>query len=148
MKPLVVAILGITWVVVLVPPLVRSWIHDRRAASMERPRRRRPPGGETYWKPAANVRVTSSTAAQHRYREQRGRSPRPLLAGERRRRTVLGALVVAVVFTAVGAGTGVHAVIGLNLLTDALLVLYVCLLVRRRRAIEHRAIRTYWSRAA
>jgi hypothetical protein len=62
---------------------------------------------------------------------------------------VLGALVVAVVATAVvGTGTGVHAVIGLNLLADALLVLYACLLVRRRRAIEQRAIRTYWSRAA
>jgi hypothetical protein len=56
---------------------------------------------------------------------------------------------MAVVSTAlVGAGTGVQAMLGLNFLADALLILYVYLLVRRRRAIERRAIRKYWSRAA
>jgi hypothetical protein len=186
MKPLVVAILGITWLAVLGPPLVRGWLRDRHAASVSHreptsfrrdlrtrqrgtpgPRREnslyaptgprrpgspvtpRPASGDTYRKPAAHVHLTSRTDAPSNHRGQHGDSPGPLRADERRRRNVLGGLVMAVLSTAlVGVGTGVPALIGLNLLVDASLILYLYLLVRRRRTIERRALRNYWSRAA
>jgi hypothetical protein len=39
-KPLVVAVLGVMWVVVLAPPLLRSWLRERRSASAIGARRR------------------------------------------------------------------------------------------------------------
>jgi hypothetical protein len=67
----------------------------------------------------------------------------------RRRQNVLVALLAGAAVTAVGGfALGISALVGLNLVIDALLVFYLYLLVQLRRAEEERAMRTSWSKAA
>jgi hypothetical protein len=67
----------------------------------------------------------------------------------RRRQNVLVALLATAAVTAVGGfALGISALVGLNLVVDALLVFYLYLLVQLRRAEEERAMRTSWSKAA
>jgi len=67
----------------------------------------------------------------------------------RRRLNVLVALLAVAAVTAIGGfGLGVSAMVGVNLLVDAILVFYVYLLVQLRRAEEERAMRYSWSKAA
>jgi len=67
----------------------------------------------------------------------------------RRRLNVLMALLAVAAATAIGGfGLGISAMVGVNLLVDAILVFYVYLLVQLRRAEEERAMRDSWSKAA
>ena len=67
----------------------------------------------------------------------------------RRRLNVLMALLAVAVASAIGGFVlGISAMVGVNLLVDAILVFYVYLLVQLRRAEEERAMRDSWSKAA
>jgi hypothetical protein len=67
----------------------------------------------------------------------------------RRRQNVLFALVATAAVTGLGGfGMGISALIGINLIVDAVLIFYVYLLVQLRRAEEQRAMRYDWSKAA
>ncbi|HKA05105.1 MAG TPA: hypothetical protein VKD67_12280 [Acidimicrobiales bacterium] len=66
-----------------------------------------------------------------------------------RRQNVLVALVTTASFSAVGGfALGVGVLVDVNLLADGLLLFYVYLLARRRRADERRAAHRAGSRAA
>jgi hypothetical protein len=165
--PLIVVILAVAWVVVLVPPLLRSRSDGRpstsigsfrqQLATLSRtgpPRRGVRPAG---YQPAAHFRGGVSgypprLASVPRYERPMpvGYSMRSGRADVRRRRlNVLVALLAVAVVTAIGGfGVGISAMVGLNLLVDAVLVFYVYLLVQLRRAEEERAMRDAWSKAA
>jgi hypothetical protein len=185
--PLVVVILAAMWVLVLVPPLLRSRSDSRpstsigsfrqQLATLSRtgPERR---GARSFNRPMGAVpisggplrtveplrRAPAGYRAEYdpgvgRYAPERARRGGPASVGystrsaradvRRRRQNVLMALVLAAVVTGVGGfGFGVNALIGINLLIDALLIFYVYLLVQLRRAEEQRAMRQIWSQAA
>ena len=161
MTPLIVVILAVAWIVVLVPPLLRSRSDGRpstsigsfrqQLATLSRtgPERRavvRPLHREM---PRATYPPRLAAVPQHR-RAPVGYSVRSSRADvKRRRQNVLVALLATAAFTAIGGFVfGVGPLIGVNLIVDALLVFYVYLLVQLRRAEEDRALRDAWSRAA
>jgi len=155
-RPVVVVAIAVVWVVVLGPPLVRSWLRDRRSASAiaARPRlgptrhpdpRLRPVGDD----PAAGRASHKANASTGEVVALVDRSLAARAAVRCRRRNVLFALVVTVSVTAVGGfGWGSGVLIAVNIVADGFLVLYVFLLVRARRAEERRAMWELWSRAA
>jgi len=155
-RPLVVAIVAAMWVVVLAPPLLRSWSRDRRSASAigarprlrptrypDTPRRRF--GADLTQRPRdfrANAPTEGSLLPPERSRAVR-------TAVRCRRRNVLFAFVVTISVTAVGGfGWGSAILVAVNVFADGFFVLYVVLLVRLRRAEERRAMWELWSRAA
>lgn len=208
MTPLIVVILAVAWVVVLVPPLLRSRSDGRPSTSIGSFRqqlatlsRTGPPRSGV--RPAARHQVARARSAVRHpgtvpgypprlasvpryepdydgyedYREPRGQrssrgyapapavrrmsapAGRPMAVGysmrsgradvRRRRLNVLVALLAIAGVTAIGGfGLGISAMIGVNLLVDAILVFYVYLLVQVRRAEEERAMRDSWSQAA
>jgi hypothetical protein len=184
---LVVVILAAMWVLVLVPPLLRSRSDSRPSTSIGSFRQqlatlsRTGPtgrGARSYNRPTGAVPISSASRRRvepmrrgpapyraeydpvpGRYAPERAVRNGPASVGysmrsaradvRRRRQNVLMALVLAAVVTGVGGfGFGISALIGLNLLVDALLIFYVYLLVQLRRAEEHRAMRQIWSQAA
>jgi hypothetical protein len=195
---LVVVILAAMWVLVLVPPLLRSRSEGRPSTSIGSFRHQLATLSRTGHEPRAVVRPINrgvvpmhapvgvrrpggpgagmpfqGQALQYQggYDDYRGpsagyggppmraRSSRPAPIGysartsrsdvRRRRQNVLFGLVAAAAVTALGGfGLGISALVGVNLLVDAVLVFYVYLLVQLRRAEEQRAMRYDWSKAA
>ncbi len=198
MTPLIVVILAVAWIVVLVPPLLRSRSDGRPSTSigsfrqqlatlsrtgpdrrgvvrpLNRPigvprgpaRRPGPPGR------LAAVPHYADDDDGHGYGGYEQRRPYPAspsrMSGygarnapvgywmrsgraevRRRRLNVLVGLLAIAATTAIGGfGLGISALVGVNLVVDAVLVFYIYLLVQLRRAEEERAMRTYWSQAA
>jgi hypothetical protein len=166
--PLVVLILAVMWVLVLVPPLLRSRTDGRPSASVGSFHRqlatlsRTTPGRLATGRPAAApVRYGRPPPVPAPPSHRRaGRPMRPAggvsasthlnrVVIRRRRQHVLLTLVMAAAVTAViGFGMSVRPVAMANVVVDPCLVLYVYLLVQRRRVEEQRALRYSWSAAA
>jgi hypothetical protein len=199
--PLIVVILAVAWIVVLVPPLLRSRSDGRPSTSIGSFRQqlatlsRTAPGRRGVVRPLNEPMGVPRGPARHSgpegpagrlaavpryqdpyddrhgayaygYDERRGHGARPgrsiartaplgysMRSGRaevrRRRLNVLVGLLAIAATTAVGGfGLGLSALVAANLVVDAILVFYVYLLVQLRRAVEERAMRTYWSQAA
>ena len=149
-------ILAVMCALLLVPPLLRSWLADRWSSRPGfgrpiTPWRLRPQGrfGRSGAGPAAGVggsRARDDDRPSYLVGTGVGQAPSPgyrtrtaRAAMRRRRQTVLYALLVATATTAVGAFEfGVNALVGVNLLVDGLLIVYVYLLVQVRRGAERR----------
>jgi hypothetical protein len=162
--PLVVVILAAMWVLVLVPPLLRSRTDGRPSASVHSFRRqlstlgRATPtmarAGRPYGRPAAPYRPSArgaasygSTTSRSSYGQQGRISQRS--AAKHRRQSVLLTLAGAAFFTGVLAfGLGMSAMLWVHLGIDAALLGYVYLLVSMRKAEEAKAYRSSWYEAA
>ena len=166
---MVLVILAVMWVVVLVPPLLRSRQDSRPSDSVVSFRRQlstlqrtgphvrtmaRPHGGARRGSAigAAPARVRASTAVYG--------SPRPTYGGayrmsrsavRRRRQNVLSVLTLAALVTLVAAAaSGRRPLWYAHVVVDVLLVGYVYLLVQLRKLAEHRggSMRPAWYSAA
>jgi len=163
---LVVVILAVMWVLVLVPPMLRSRHDGRPSSSISSFRRQLSTLGRTTptvfarvpGRPAGGFHRAAPSPMPYRPGPSYGMRPahRPSARGysqryaaKRRRQQVLLTLVGVAFFTAVLAfGMGVPAMLWLNLLVDAALVGYVVLLVKLRQVEQARAMRAQWYRAA
>jgi hypothetical protein len=155
--PLVVVILAGMWVLVLVPPLLRSRTDGRPSASVHSFRRqlstlgRAAPNiaraGRPYGRPAAPYRSASRPASiSYGYGMSRV-SQRA--AAKRRRQSVLLTLVGAAFFTGVLAfGMDLQVMVWVHLGIDAAVLAYVYLLVSLRKAEEQKAYRHSYYEAA
>ena len=173
MTPLVLVILAMMWVLVLVPPLLRSRSDGRPSASVHSFRRQLSTLGRAAPMHAsmnvARVRTPGRPAGAYRpaspgygYGAPRGygygyASGRAVSLGrmsqraaaKRRRQNVLLTLVGGAFFTGVVAyGMNVQAFMWVNLALIAALLGYVYLLVSMRKAEEERAYARSWYEAA
>ena len=171
MTPLIVVILAVAWIVVLVPPLLRSRSDGRPSTSIGSFRQqlatlsRTGPDRRGVVRPLNRPVGVPRGPARHPGAygpggARPGRVDRPvrparlldaLASGrgapapaQRARRPARLAATTAIG----GFGLGISALVAVNLVVDAILVFYVYLLVQLRRAEEERAMRTYWSQAA
>jgi hypothetical protein len=166
--PLVLVILAMMWVLVLVPPLLRSRSDGRPSASVHSFRRQLSTLGRAapmsvarvpraYGRPAGAYRPAPQRSPGYGYASPRGygqgyggfgRMSQRAMA-KRRRQNVLLTLVGAAFFSGVIAyGVGVHVFVWVNLGTIAALLGYVYLLVSMRKAEEERAYARSWYEAA
>ncbi|HZR13692.1 MAG TPA: hypothetical protein VFC33_10625 [Acidimicrobiia bacterium] len=124
----VLVILAVLWAVVLVPPLLRSRNEARRSDSV---------GDFSY-----RLGVLSKTGghAVVANRSPKGYARAGMSRAQRRRRDVLVVLSgLAVLTLGVAAGTGTSLMWAVQILADALLVVYVLAIVRMRSiAMERR----------
>ena len=126
----VLVILAVLWAVVLVPPLLRSRNEARRSDSV---------GDFSY-----RLGVLSKTGghAVVAGRHPKGYAPSGMSRTQRRRRDVLVALGgFAVLTLGVAAGTGTTLMWAVQLLADALLVVYVLALVRMKNLATERRVK-------
>ncbi len=163
MTLLVLVILGVMWVVVLVPPLLRSRQDSRpsdsvvsfrrQLSTLQRtaPSRRSTPARVGFGAPR---RVVTTPALRHERglatsRAAVARTSRS--AARRRRQNILFALTIAAGGTLLLAVTAGNRVVWYtHLVADVLLVGYVYLLVQRRKLHDQRVrtLRPVWSNAA
>lgn len=123
----VLVILAVLWAVVLVPPLLRSRNEARRSDSV---------GDFSY-----RLGVLSKTGghAVTAGRHPKGYASSGMSRAQRRRRDVLVVLGgLGVLTLGVAAGTGSSLMWAVQLLADALLVVYVLALVRMKSAATER----------
>ena len=123
----VLVILAVLWAVVLVPPLLRSRTEARRSDSI---------GDFSY-----RLGVLSKTGghASAAGSQPRGYARAGMSRAQRRRRDVLIVLGgLAVLTLGVAAGTGSSMMWAVQLLADALLVVYVLALVRMKNVASER----------
>ncbi len=165
MTKLLLVVIAVMWIVVLVPPLLRSRSEGRPGDSIVSFRRQlttlqrsapftsAAPGRRIT--PSGEVRVAGAAVAVRPARVPERVDTRAALRrleARRRRQTILIALVGACVVTAVLAGSLYSARWWyVNFALDAVLALYVYALVQMRRARETQALRQSvesWSRAA
>lgn len=145
------------WIVVLVPPLLRSRAIGRPSSSVgdfrrhlstlqTQPTVRSPYGGGTQLRPVAAYRAPQPGRASAR------RTPAPSVARsavKQRRQNILVALIGAALLTGVvGFGLTSRLFITLNLVADLLLAGYVYLLVQIKKTQQTKPVRYDWSRAA
>ena len=131
MAILVLVILAVLWAVVLVPPLLRSRSEARRSDSV---------GDFSYRlgvlsKTGGHMRMAprSSPEDPSGSRAAIGGATGGMTRAQRRRRDVLLVLTfVAVLSVGLAAGTGSTMIWAVQLLADALLVVYVLAIVRMR----------------
>lgn len=135
-------ILGLLWAAVLVPPLFRARSERRGANSIGDFSQSLGVIGRTggYSASRAVPPIPQSPSARHRAPGGRPTGPAVMSPAQRRRRDVLLTLGAAVVVTLLAAViTGSTAVWVAQVVTDALLVTYVALLVRRRTLAAERS---------
>lgn len=141
MKPLVLVILAVMWLVVLLPPFLRSVRDGRPSDSVTSFRRqltvleRTAPGSPVSRAPLGNP-APVSTRARLSYERRR--------AQERRRNLLFGLVGASAVFTLLGLVTGARLLLGLGGVSLLLLAGYVWLLLQwqaqRRRFTAVRAV--------
>ncbi len=142
MKPLVLVILAVMWLVVLLPPFLRSVRDGRPSDSVTSFRRqltvleRTAPGTPVSRAPLGVSGPAVSTRARLSYERRR--------AQERRRNLLFGLVGSSAVFTLLGLVTGARLLLGLGGVSLLLLAGYVWLLLQwqaqRARAMAVRAI--------
>lgn len=134
MAILVLVILAVLWAVVLVPPLLRSRSDSRRSDSVGDFRYRLGVLSKT----GGHGHMRMATRAPHQD-PYASRGAAGMTRAQRRRRDVLLALTFAAVLTVgLAAGTGSTMMWALQLLADALLVVYVLAIVRMRSVATDR----------
>jgi hypothetical protein len=154
--PLVVVILAVMWVLVLVPPLLRSRTDGRPSASVHSFRRQLSTLGRAapnmarvarpYGRPPAYRAASRPVATVYGYGMSRV-SQRA--AAKRRRQSVLLTLVGAAFFTGVLAfGMELRVMVWVHLGIDAAVLAYLYLLVSLRKAEEQKAYRHSYYEAA
>jgi hypothetical protein len=163
---LVVMILAVMWVLVLVPPLLRSRTDGRPSASISSFRRQLTTLGRAA--PAHYARVGRPMARPAAYRPQGYGQRRPgygygqpqgygygpsrmsqRAAAKRRRQSVLLTLAGLAFFTGVLAfGLGIKSMVWVHLGVDAAVLVYLYLLISMRKAEEMRSYRGSYYEAA
>ena len=158
MTPLLVVVLAVMWIVVLVPPLLRSRAIGRPSSSVGDFRRQlstlqsttppvRSSYGSSHLRPVAAYRSPTGgtrTAVRPVSAPTAARS-----AVKQRRQNILVGLVTSAALTAiVGFGMPIRAVGLANLVIDVLLVSYIYLLLQIKKTEQAKAVRYDWSRAA
>jgi hypothetical protein len=153
---LLVVVLAVMWIVVLVPPLLRSRSIGRPSSSVGDFRRQLSTLQTT---PAVRSQGSSHLRPVAAYRPSAGgtrAAVRPVAAPraarsavKQRRQNILVSLVALSAITAIiGFGVPIQAIGLLNLVIDVLLLGYVYLLVQIKKTEQAKSMRYEWSRAA
>jgi hypothetical protein len=155
--PLLVVVLAVMWIVVLVPPLLRSRAIGRPSSSVGDFRRhlstlQTQPTVRSPYGAGAQLRPVAAYRAPQAGRPPARRAPAPLAARsamKQRRQNILVALVGAALLTGViGFGMGSRLFLTTHLVIDVLLAGYVYLLVQIKKTQQTKSVRYDWSRAA
>jgi hypothetical protein len=144
------------WIVVLVPPLLRSRSIGRPSSSVGDFRRQLSTLQTT---PTARSHGASHLRPVAAYRPSTGATRtavRPVAAPtavrsamkQRRQNILVGLVALAAVTAIVGFGMPIRAIGLLNLLVDVLLAGYIYLLVQIKKTQQAKSVRYDWSRAA
>ena len=143
------------WIVVLVPPLLRSRAIGRPSSSVGDFRRQLSTlqtktnptvrsHGASHLRPVAAYRPSGSTRTAVRPVAAPVRSAMQ----QRRQNILVGLVALAAVTAVIGFGMPIRAIGLLNLVIDVLLVSYVYMLVQIKKTQQSKSVRYDWSRAA
>jgi hypothetical protein len=153
---LLVVVLAVMWIVVLVPPLLRSRSIGRPSSSVGDFRRQLSTLQTT---PTVRSHGASHLRPVAAYRPSTGgtrTAVRPVAAPmaarsamkQRRQNILVGLVALAAVTAIIGFGMPIRAIGLLNLLVDVLLAGYLYLLVQIKKTQQAKSVRYDWSRAA
>ena len=151
MTPLLVVVLAVMWIVVLVPPLLRSRSIGRPSNSVGDFRRQlstlQAPGGRSsHLRPVAAYRAPH--AGRTNVRAIAAPSPVRSATRQRRQNILVGLLALAGLTAVIGFGMQSRMFVTLHLVADVLLAGYVYLLVQIKKSQQAKSVRYDWSRAA
>lgn len=158
MTQLLVVVLAVMWIVVIVPPLLRSRAIGRPSASVgdfrrhlsnlqtKHPQGRSPYGAPSQLRPVAAYRAPQG--GRPVARRATVVSPVRTAMRQRRQNILVGLLGAAVLSGLLGFGMGMRTFMTINLVVDALLIGYVYLLVQIKKTTQTKAVSFDWSRAA